>query len=518
MGITAALIVSFLLLALNAFFVLAEFAVVKVRSSRLAELSRKGVPSAGLAHAITKDLDAHLSTIQLGITMASLGLGWLGEPALAKLIARPLGLFPALWGDVFTHSLAFAIAFVFITGGHVVIGELAPKSFAIRRPELCSLWCARPLSFFHRLFFIPMSVLNWLSNRFLRLFGISGAPSEYGYSLEEMRLIMSQAQEQGLMSLRRLLFFENLFDFSGTRLESVMIRGEAVAYLSRRRSREENLALLRERSFSRYPLCAAGLDTAEGYLHVRDLRRALLTPDAEPPDPFALRREVLRLDAGMPVEEALAHMQRARCPFALVKDAAGAVAGLVTMEDILEELVGEIHDEFDEVGAWGLEALVVPEGSDLRLEAADKAAALKSLLLRLHRAAGGFDPEAAWEALWRREQSFPSAMGRGVAFPHARLPGLRRPLIAIGRSVRGVDFEAPDGGPVRLVFLILTPLEEPSVQLRILAKLAALMSEEVLSRRLLSTRDVAGARAILRAFDQNLPDRGGDAVKRGPSR
>ncbi|MBI5241243.1 MAG: DUF21 domain-containing protein [Elusimicrobia bacterium] len=508
MGIAASLAVSVLLLGLNAFFVLAEFAIVKVRSSRLAELARKGVPSAALAQAITKDLDAHLSTIQLGITMASLGLGWLGEPALAQLVARQLGRLPPLWGELVTHSLAFGLAFVFITGSHVVVGELAPKSLAIRRPEAFALWCARPLSFFHTAFFIPMSVLNWLSNRFLGLTGLLHAPSEYGYSLDEMRALLSQAQEQGLLSLRRLLFFENLFDFGGTRLETVMTRAESVAILSRRRGRERNLAVLRERSFSRYPLCEAGLDTAIGYVHVRDLHKALLAPGGVAPDPFSLRRDILKLPGRTSLEEALAQMQAARCPLALVTDPEGAAAGIATLEDILEELVGDIHDEFEEVVAWDLESLVVAEGSDLRLEAADKAAALKALLLRLHRAAGGFDAEAAWEALWRREQAFPSAMGRGAAFPHARLAGLRRPLIAVGRSPKGIACEALDGQPVRLIFLILTPLEEPAAQLRILAKLAALMSEEALCRRLLAAHDMAGVRALLRVFDQNLPARG----------
>ncbi len=503
MGITAALTVSLLLLALNAFFVLAEFAIVKVRSSRLELLARKGVPSAALAHAITRDLDAHLSTIQLGITMASLGLGWLGEPALAQIIARPLGPLVGQWGEAVTHSLAFAFAFVFITGSHVVIGELAPKSLAIRRAELCALWCARPLSLFHRLFFVPMSVLNWLSNRFLRLFGISGAPSEYGYSLEEMRAIMTHAQEQGLLSLRRLLLFENLFDLGAASLGTVMTRSGDVAFLSRRRGPEENLALLRAQRFSRYPLCEDKLDTALGYVHVLDLHRAAHELGGKLPDPFSLRRDILRLPIGAPVEEALSRMQEARCPMALVLGPAGEAAGIATIEDLLQKFVGELPDEFKAAGAWGLESLLVPEGSDLHLHGEDKTAALESLLRRLHGAAGGFELEAARAALWKREEAFPSAMGRGIAFPHARLPGLARPLVAVGRSARGLDWDAPDGEPVRLLFLILTPLEEPSVQLRILARLAALASDEEFVRRLLAARDIAAARSVMRDCDRS---------------
>ncbi|MFA5138852.1 MAG: CNNM domain-containing protein [Elusimicrobiota bacterium] len=505
MDIILSLVVSLLLLGLNAFFVLAEFALVKVRSSRLSELSRKGVPSAALAHRITQDLDAHLSTIQLGITMASLGLGWLGEPALAKVVEYQLGGLPPIWDEVFSHSLAFGLAFIFITGSHVVLGELAPKSLAIRSPESYSLWCARPLSFFHTLFFIPMSVLNWLSNRFLRMFSLMHAETEYGYSMGEMRLLLSQAQEQGHMSLRRLLFFENLFDFGGITLDTVMTRADSVASLSKARGPEENLAVLRAGRFSRYPLCEAGLETASGYIHARDLQRALLAPGGTMPDLFALRRDILRLPGKTPIEEALTQMQRARCHMSLVTDAGETVVGIATLEDVLEELVGEIHDEFESGKAWDLDSLLVPDGSDLDIAETDKAAALKSLLLRLHKAAGGFDPQAAWDALWAREKGLSSAMGQGIAFPHTRLPGLQRPLIAVGRSSTGIEFNALDGQPVRIVFLILTPLADPTSQLRILAKLAALMSDDDASSRLRAVKDVAGLRTILRAFEPYIP-------------
>ncbi|MBI5622341.1 MAG: DUF21 domain-containing protein [Elusimicrobia bacterium] len=503
MGVTLDLAISVLLLGLNAFFVLAEFSIVKVRASRLSELSKKGNATAALAHAITQDLDAYLSTIQLGITMASLGLGWLGEPALAKTIAPILERLPSVWGGLLSHSLAFGIAFVFITGTHVVIGELAPKSLAIRSPERYSMWCARPLSFFHTVFFVPMSALNWLSNRLLRLSGLMHTPSEYGYSMDEMKALLSQAQEQGQISLRKLLLFENLFDFGAATLKTVTTPTEKVAFLSRKLGLERNLRTLSETNHSRYPLCESGMGTAFGYLHIRDFQRALLDPACGTPDPFSFKRDVMRLVETTPMEEALARMQRGRSHLALVTGPAGAVLGIVTLEDVLEELVGEIRDEFDKPGSGDLDSLLVPEASDLSMTERDKEAALKALLGRLHRAAGSFDLQEAWQALWAREQGLSSAMGRSTAFPHARLAGLARPLIAVGGFPKGLRFDALDRQPVRLVFLILTPLGEPAAQLRILAKLAALISDEALRSRLLAAADVAGLRTIIKAFDQH---------------
>lgn len=501
MFITAAL------LSVNAFFVLVEFALVKARLTRLEELSAKGYTNATVAKGLVQKLDEYLSACQLGITMASLGVGWIGEPAMARLLEPWVH---ALWPSAsqrFIHGVAFAAGFVAITFLHVVVGEQAPKLVAIRHAERSAMLSARPMVWFYRALYWPLTVLNFSSNAILRVLGFTPVPEgEMVHSEEELRMLISSAEEHGKFPLRRLLLFENVFDFASQKVKDVMTPRDNVDFLSSRRNWEENLAVIRTRRQTRYPLCEGSLDQPLGYVHMMDLAVQLTGAGAqEAPDLMKLRRDlpVVREDA--PLESVLTDFQLKKLHMALVKTAAGKVVGLVTMEDILEELVGEIRDEFEPPPAGSLSELWVPEALLLDLEAADRSEAIRKVLQKLHDARPDFDLKEAFEIIWKREQGLTSAIGSEMALPHGRLPSLTKAMVAIGRAPAGIPFDAPDKRPVKLLFLILTPLKEPVVQLRILSKIATLMTNRALKRRLLKAHTTAEVAEVLRVFEHGLP-------------
>ncbi len=491
----------------NAFFVMVEFSIVKTRLTRLEELSAKGYTNATVAKELVHHLDEYLSATQLGITIASLGLGWIGEPAMARLLEPWVHAFWPTAPQAVIHGIAFGVAFVAITFLHVILGELMPKSIAIQYSERSAMLIARPMRWFYRAFYWPLTALNRTSNLLLRLIGFKPASGEeMVHSEEELRMLISSAEEHGKFPLRRLLLFENMFDFASQKVKDVMTPRDNVDFLSSRRIWEENLAVIRTRRQTRYPLCEGSLDQSLGYVHMMDVAVHLTGAGAqEAPDLMKLRRDlpVVREDAAL--ESVLTDFQLKKLHMALVKTAAGQVVGLVTMEDILEELVGEIRDEFEPLPAGSLSELWVPEALLLDLQALDRSEAIRKLLQKLHDARPDFDLQEAYEIIWKREQGLTSAIGSEMALPHGRLPSLAKAMVAIGHAPAGIPFDAPDKRPVKLLFLILTPLKEPVVQLRILSKIATLMMNRALKRRLLKARNAAEVAEVLRVFESGLP-------------
>ncbi|HVE13592.1 MAG TPA: CNNM domain-containing protein [Elusimicrobiota bacterium] len=497
------LLVSLALLLVNGFFVLAEFSLVKVRSSRIELLASGGSLTASLVRSILQNLDAYLSAIQLGITMASLGLGWIAEPAIAKLLAPHFAGLPWPAARAASGTLAFGVAFVVMTFSHAVVGELAPKSVAIRYPTRAVLLAAAPLQFFYRLVYLPMRALNLSSSLILRILGLRSADEkESSHSEEELKLLLSHAQEGGRIPLERLLYFENLFDFAGATVKEVMVPAAQVAGLSLKKPWEENLALMRQRRLSRYPVWDAGLADARGIVHVKDL--ALQAAAA--PDLAALARPAALLPDSVPLDKALAEMRRRRAHMALVQSPAGQTVGLITLEDILEEIVGEIQDEFEAPRSGTLSQALSPEAVELHLYGSAKKDVLTVLIRKLADARPELRFEEVWDLVWKRETSLTSALGRGIALPHARLANLERPLVAFGRSLKGVDFGAPDHKPVHFVFLILTPLQEPTAQLRLLARIATLASNRTFLRNLRRAQTPKEAMSVIAAFEANVAD------------
>ncbi len=337
-----------LLVAINGFFVAAEFALVKVRPTQLDPHADQGLRRATVARHMVRHLDAYLSATQLGITLASLGLGWIGEPAFAWLLAPLVG---PLIGDnpVLLHSISLTLAFLTITILHIVLGELAPKSVAIRKPEATSLWVALPLYAFYKLSYPAIWLLNHAANALLKVVGIEPvAESELAHDEEEIRLLLASSHASLLSSHKRKLL-DNIFVLSERVARQIMVPRGEVVYLSTHRPLAENLALARTSGHTRFPLCEGDLDHIVGMVHIKDVFRT--------EEPLASLTEVAREIALVPetleLDRLLRRMRAEKVHLAAVLDEYGGVSGIVTLENVIEEIVGPIQDEFDaETPQW----------------------------------------------------------------------------------------------------------------------------------------------------------------------
>lgn len=329
------------LVFLNGFFVAAEFAMVKIRGSRIDFLIQEGNQKAKYARKITDNLDAYLSATQLGITLASLGLGWVGEPAIAKLLEP---IFIALgFSGVMIHTISFVIAFAIITILHIVLGELAPKSLAIRKPEEVTFWVAMPMITFHKIMYPFIWLLNGLANRLIRIFGIEPSAAQSAHTEDEIRILMKESHESGLIDKNELTLFDNIFEFAETYSREIMIPRTEMVCLYSDLSFEENRRIAIEEKHTRYPVAKPDKDNIVGFVHIKDLLMNDHLTDLD-----SIIRPITTVPESMPISSLLKQLQKKRTQMALLIDEFGGTAGLVTVEDIIEEIVGEIQDEFDE--------------------------------------------------------------------------------------------------------------------------------------------------------------------------
>jgi len=338
------------LIAGNFFFVAAEFSITRIRPTEVAELEADGVGGArSLRHAVDH-IDAYLSACQFGITLCSIGLGLAGEPAVAELLGpvlEPLGGF----AGVGSAAISFAVAYALVSVLHVVVGELAPKSLAIARTRPTGLAFAPPMRLFYLATKPIVDLLNWLGNLVLRPFGIPPA-SEAGHaphSEDELRQLVRHSRQEGMIAPAEHEFTENVFNFGDRRAREAMMPGPEVELLTVDQSLAEAIDQLNgaNRSHTRFPLCEAdgGLDTALGVVHAKDLLGASgRDGKASLRD---LARPLCRVPDGVLLDELLESLRRDRQHLALVVDEHDTAVGIITLEDVLEEIVGEIQDEFD---------------------------------------------------------------------------------------------------------------------------------------------------------------------------
>ncbi|MFC4356345.1 hemolysin family protein [Halobium salinum] len=346
----AGLLFALFLVFLNGFFVASEFALVRIRPARVSALVESGRRSAKLVQTEVRNLDDYLAVCQLGITLSSLGLGWVGEPAVAALIDPVLG---AVLPESLVHLVALVLGFGFITFLHVVFGELAPKTVAIQEAERIALLVAAPMRFFYILFKPGIVVFNGTANYFTRLAGISPASeSEESHTEEEIRLILARSQEEGHVDVDEVEMIEGVFELGDTAVREIMIPRPDVVTLAADASLAEVRSLAAHESYTRYPVLdreGNGGERVVGFVHVKDLFRLaeLGAADAEGLTAADVAREVLVVPESYRVDGLLSDFRKREAPIAVVIDEWGAFEGMVTIEDTLEEIVGDIRDEFD---------------------------------------------------------------------------------------------------------------------------------------------------------------------------
>ncbi|MGI9139484.1 MAG: hemolysin family protein [Gemmatimonadaceae bacterium] len=340
------LIAVFLLVFANGFFVAAEFGLVASRRSRIDHMAAEGDAAAKVVQKALTHLDRYISGTQLGITMSSLGLGWIGEPAMAKLFAWVLGLFGYVVNPTDLHGGAmFITAFFIVTFLHVVLGELAPKSIALTMPEKVAKVVTAPLVLFSRLMMPFIYVFNGAGNMILKLFGVVPVSELHSiHSPEELRLLVIQSHAHGVLDESDRAMLAGVFDFHNKKAVDVMRPRTEVVALDITATTEEVWEILRAERYSRYPVYRETLDDVVGVFLARDL---WLHP---PGEQFSLEgavREALYIPDSRPAERVLDDLRRTRAHMAVVLDEYGGTSGIVTMEDLIEEVIGDISDEYD---------------------------------------------------------------------------------------------------------------------------------------------------------------------------
>lgn len=344
------------LILLNGFFVAAEFALVKVRPTQIEPHTGPGRRAGNVAAHMIKHLDAYLSATQLGITLTSLALGWIGEPAFAWIVTPVVEAVTGGSNPALVHSAGVTLAFLIITILHIVLGELAPKSIAIRKSEGTTLFVAWPLFAFYKITYPAIWLLNLSANALLKLLGIQPvSEGELAHDEAELRLLLSGPQAGDLSHQKRELL-DNVFELSHRVARQIMVPRGDVIYLSTGRPLEENLRIARRSGHTRFPLCEGDLDHPIAIVHIKDIFRAD-RPIAKIQD---IARPIVFVPETLELDRLLKRMRAEKFHLAAVMDEYGGVSGVVTLENVIEEIVGEIQDEFDRETAE-LEGL---DGSD----------------------------------------------------------------------------------------------------------------------------------------------------------
>ena len=340
------ILLTILLVLLNAFFVAAEFAIVKVRLSQIQLRGQSGSNVARVTEHIVNHLDVYLSATQLGITFASLGLGWIGESVVAQIFITVFGMLHISLSPEMIHKLALPTAFFTITALHIVLGELAPKSLAVQYTERTAMFIALPLRAFHFIFSPLIWALNSTANGLLKAIGIKPLSQHELYSTEELRLILDQGKESGAIKSAEHELITNVFEFSERTVRQIMVPRTRIVAIDITTSGDRVVDFFIEEGFSRVPVYQGIIDNIIGVVHAKDIIALMHNPG------LILLHDLVRpayfVPETKPINKLLRDFQRRRIHMAVVVDEFGGTAGMVTLEDIMEELVGEIQDEYDE--------------------------------------------------------------------------------------------------------------------------------------------------------------------------
>jgi len=491
-------------LLLNAIFVLLEFAIVKVRPTKLEELSSKESVPAKVSLEIVSNINSYLAAIQLGITIASIGLGWKAQPFVSSILKKWLENINLDFLVYYSYVISIFISFIIVTFAHIVIGEQVPKYIAISISEKVILTFAIPLKIFYKLTYYPMLFINKSSEYIIKFLGIKKLGDDFHHSEDEIKIILSRTEDIGKITLQRLMMFEHIFDFGKTIVKEIMIPIDKVVFLDINSSYNDFLDTLKNSKFSRYPIKKG--DRFEGFIHIKDV--FLNSLDQNNFDLKKIIREIKIINENMLAEKALSFFQENNIQFALVYDIKGEIKGILTIEDIVEEICGEIRDEFEKRPVYRLDAILNEHSSVMNLKSVDRFSAISELIDKIFENKVLINPisiNEIREKVIKREKSFSTAIGHQFAIPHARVEGLKKPIIVIGRSEKGIHFNSPDLKPVKFIFLILTPYADSSIQLNILAKISKLISNVTLRNKLLKAKTIDKVKEILTIFEDSIP-------------
>lgn len=340
------ILLTIFLVFLNGFFVAAEFAIVKVRSSQIELRAQAGNTMAKMAQNMLTHLDAYLSATQLGITLASLGLGWIGESVVSEIVINIMGFFGFAGSEELAHQIALPVSFAIITVLHIVFGELAPKSLAIQRSESTALAIAFPLRFFYIVFKPFIWLLNGFANMVLRAMGIHAVHGAEVHSAEELRLLFEQSVESGAIQDAHHQLIENVFEFNERMVKQILVPRTKMVAVDVNVSEHELMELIFNEGYSRLPVYSGNIDNIVGILYVKDILS--IVRRGEPIVIEQLMRPAYFVPETKKINLLLKQFQRRHMHMAVATDEFGGVSGIVTIEDIIEELVGEIQDEYDE--------------------------------------------------------------------------------------------------------------------------------------------------------------------------
>jgi CBS domain containing-hemolysin-like protein len=334
------------LVAANGFFVAAEFAIVKVRASQIQLKVKGGSQAAKVAQHITQHLDGYLAATQLGITLSSLGLGWVGEAVMTDIVAQFFGLFDVELNASWSKNLGHVLAFSIITVMHIVFGELAPKSIALQRPIGTTMQIAIPLRVFYSIFRPIIWLLNGFANFLLRLIGFKANVGEAFHSSEELQYLLDQGKESGVLEMREHQLIKKVFDFNERIVKNIMVPRNKISAASQDSTSEAFLEQITQDGYSRIPIYKEDIDQIVGIIHTKDVLPILVK--GQTLELASIIRKPYFIPETKKINELMTEFQLKRIQIAIVLDEFGATAGMVTLEDIVEELVGEIQDEYDE--------------------------------------------------------------------------------------------------------------------------------------------------------------------------
>lgn len=481
MEIFVFLLLAAFLVFLNGFFVLAEFSAVKVRATQIQILAEKGDKLALRAHRVIKNLDVYLSVCQVGITVASIGLGFVGEPAFGALLHPVIEYFGHGWlTEMAVGAVAITLGFLIVSFLHIVLGELLPKSIAIRSPERSILLVSGPLFFFRLLFAGPIWFLNATVNGVLRLFRIPVLAHAEVHSDDEIRAILDHSQASGVLSFRSLLLLENVLDFGSLTVRNAMRVRRLVHSLSLPLNRVQAVEAMGATKYSRYPVLSPGGNPV-GFLHVKDV---LFSPPEKSLEDLV--RPCLRVAESDSLEKVLSVMQRKAQHLALVQGPSGLWTGIITLEDIVEELTGTIEEEYPVEPSVSLMDYLAPGHIVLDVPGTSIGEAVAQGLARVADEALPCSRAQIVQAVVDRERLGSSYLGHHLAVPHARIDGVRQPAVFVFRLLEPLP--APtgkEGQTIRLLFLLVTPATAHRVHQVLLSHLGGMYDSDYFEDRLL---------------------------------